>query len=131
MTSQLLMSSSTNSKKNILLCISGSVATIKVPELVIKLHNSYNVRILCSSSNSLHFLSKSKEYNSEYYELFEQIGGLNLIVTDTEEWDLWNKMGDIVLHIELRKWADLILIGLFIVIHDVYIFFSSFTANYG
>ena len=111
MASRGSLSSKSDSKKNILLCISGSVATIKIPELFVKLHKEYNVRMLCSSSSSLHFLSKSKAYNPKYYELFEQLGGFNLIVTDTEEWDLWNIKGDIVLHIELRKWADLILIG--------------------
>lgn len=30
---------------------------------------------------------------------------------DEEEWEQWKKRGDIVLHIELRKWADCLLIA--------------------
>ena len=100
-----------NGKKNVLLCVSSSVAAIKIPELVIKLYKSYNIFIVFSSIHALDFLIKAKDYNPQYYSMFEAIGGFDLIVTDQEEWSLWNKIGDVVLHIELRKWADLILIG--------------------
>lgn len=33
------------------------------------------------------------------------------VFTDENEWSTWQKRGDPVLHIELRKWADMILIA--------------------
>ena len=38
-------------------------------------------------------------------------GGPNLLLVDEDEWNLWDRLGDPVLHIELRRWADLILIA--------------------
>lgn len=33
------------------------------------------------------------------------------ILTDTDEWNAWNKRGDPVLHIDLTKWADIFVIA--------------------
>lgn len=33
------------------------------------------------------------------------------IFTDDDEWKMWDKRGDPVLHIELGKWADLMVIA--------------------
>lgn len=33
------------------------------------------------------------------------------VLEDKNEWDAWNAMGDPVLHIQLRDWADLLLIA--------------------
>jgi phosphopantothenoylcysteine decarboxylase len=33
------------------------------------------------------------------------------VYRDADEWSTWSKMGDEVLHIELRKWADLFVIA--------------------
>uniref|UniRef100_A0A0B6ZDI2 Flavoprotein domain-containing protein n=1 Tax=Arion vulgaris TaxID=1028688 RepID=A0A0B6ZDI2_9EUPU len=32
-------------------------------------------------------------------------------MTDTDEWEAWSSIQDPVLHIELRKWADIMLIA--------------------
>lgn len=149
------------SKKNCLILTTGSVATIKLPELAYNLSQTFNILIVCSSS-SLHFLKQAKEYNEEYWKKFEEIGGYSLIYTDVDEWLAWkssskneevereeeeeeikkrfpnnhligyyhrknNKISSIcpssyvscpssssssyVLHIELRKWADLALVA--------------------
>lgn len=97
---------------NVLLCCSGSVATLKVPELVVKLTESklFNIRIVCSKS-SLHFLDNAKLYNLAMWRQFVSIGGMKLVFTDKEEWSLWNKIGDPVLHIELSNWADVVLVA--------------------
>ncbi|CAA6659641.1 unnamed protein product [Spirodela intermedia] len=34
-----------------------------------------------------------------------------VLYTDDDEWSTWSKIGDSVLHIELRKWADLMVIA--------------------
>lgn len=31
--------------------------------------------------------------------------------TDEEEWGVWKKIGDPILHIELRRWADIVLVA--------------------
>jgi len=97
---------------HVLLCCSGSVATVKIPEIVTKIAalGRVKIRILCSSKAAYHFLEKSKEYNNKYYNKFIKLGGYNLIIDDDDEW-AWSKIGDPVLHIELRKWADIILVA--------------------
>jgi phosphopantothenoylcysteine decarboxylase len=34
-----------------------------------------------------------------------------ILYTDDDEWSSWKKIGDEVLHIELRKWADIMVIA--------------------
>ena len=34
-----------------------------------------------------------------------------VLFTDSDEWTAWSAMGDPVLHIELRKWADVMLVA--------------------
>lgn len=138
-------------RPRILLCFSGSVATIKVPELVVKLHDlrlsnqalarlaegrrdtpnlpsqstcistshttregneeSPEIRLLCSSKAAMHFLDKAEKYNSEMWKRFVDIGGKSLIVYDEVEWESWNKIGDPVIHIDLRRWADIVVVA--------------------
>ncbi len=105
---QLLVSSP--HKKNIAICCSGSVATVKVPELALKLSKTYNVVIVCSK-NALFFLNKAETYNPAIWFEFLEIGGYDLTIQDEDEWNVWNSIGDPVLHIEIRKWADCLLVA--------------------
>lgn len=97
---------------NILICCSGSVASLKVPEIAVELskNRSIDFRIICSKK-SLHFLNKSSIYSNIIWKKFIDIGGMNLIFHDEDEWNIWNKIGDPVLHIELSLWADIIIIS--------------------
>lgn len=103
---------------NILIAVTGSVATVKLIELVNKIksvfpkshkdetnefNTSINIKIVMTR-NSKHFLSKEKILNSLDDS---QIS----ILDDEDEWNQWKDMGDPVLHIDLRKWADLLLIA--------------------
>eukprot|EP00924_Labyrinthula_sp_SR-Ha-C_P009767 snap_masked-scaffold_22-processed-gene-5.26-mRNA-1 protein AED:0.03 eAED:0.03 QI:0/-1/0/1/-1/1/1/0/197 len=94
---------------NILLCGTGSVATVKIPEIALKLRNTgYNVQI-CLTKPGEHFLEISSKYNPEVYEDFKEQNFE--IFTDKDEWEPYsNVKEDQVLHIELRKWADILLI---------------------
>lgn len=86
-------------KKRVLLGCTGSVATIKVPEIYKQLtDNNIDVRIVVTE-NSKHFL-----------KLCELPSGTQ-ILSDTVEWAAWQDRGDPVLHIDLAKWADLFLIA--------------------
>ena len=89
-----------------LLGVSGSVAAIKVPQLIdsILTHSFFgdadvDVRIV-ATENAKRFLSKA-ETTSEY-------GADIHWESDEVEWRMWNKKGDSVLHIELRRWADVL-----------------------
>ena len=99
-------------KLHVLLCYSGSVATLKIPEIVTKIISlgPVEIRLIGSSKAANHFLKRSKKYNPHYYEKFMKLGGYDLIIEESDEWS-WNQIGDPVIHIELRKWADLILIA--------------------
>lgn len=77
---------------NLLIGVTGSVATIKLDEIVERLQPHFTVRVVATQA-ALHFT----EYSP--------------ILTDKDEWSQWNKRGDPVLHIELRKWADVLLLA--------------------
>jgi len=90
--------------KNCLLCCSGSVATLKVPELAVELSSKFNVLIV-ASQKAMFFLERAENYNPNAWKRFLFIGGWNIILRDEDELSTWNSIGDIVLHIELRRWA--------------------------
>lgn len=81
----------------VLIGCTGSVATIKVSEIVEKLViKGHEVQVI-STHHGLHFLDRENA-NCK-------------IFTDEDEWNMWKKRGDPVLHIELKKWADVLLIS--------------------
>lgn len=84
-------------KKKIILGVTGSVAAIKTLELYSLLSNWAEIKVIATpaAKNFLKTIPKFK---------------LNLI-DDQQEWQQWKKKGDPVLHIELKKWADLLLIA--------------------
>ncbi|KAJ8975637.1 hypothetical protein NQ317_013789 [Molorchus minor] len=86
----------------ILIGCTGSVATIKLPQLINGLLNLDDVNVevrICVTEHSKHF------YNE--IDIPENIN----IFSDTDEWAAWSNRGDPVLHIELAKWADIFLIA--------------------
>jgi phosphopantothenoylcysteine decarboxylase len=85
-------------KPRILLAASGSVASIKFSNLCHCFSEWAEVKAVASKS-SLNFVDKpSLPQNVTLY-------------TDEDEWSSWNKIGDPVLHIELRRWADVMIIA--------------------
>ncbi|PKU81245.1 Phosphopantothenoylcysteine decarboxylase [Dendrobium catenatum] len=82
----------------ILLAASGSVAAIKFENLCRTFMEWGEVRAVVTKS-SLHFIDKSALPSSV------------ILYTDDDEWSSWKKIGDDVLHIELRKWADILVIA--------------------
>lgn len=90
---------SSTSRKKILIGCTGSVATIKLPQLVEKLwQNNLDVRVVVTEK-AKHFLKEA-----------ELPPGIQ-VLSDTVEWAAWQDRGDPVLHIDLVKWADLFLIA--------------------
>ena len=94
-----------SAKKHILIGATGSVATIKIPDIISGINSrlSGNAELkFVPTKNALHFLPQINDIE-------EKLGAK--IHRDEEEWSSWNERGDPVLHIELRKWADILLIG--------------------
>lgn len=90
-------------KVNILIGTSGSVATIKLPLIVKELsqHDILDIQVVTTSS-SLHFFDRR--------QLVSAKGDQVKVWTDEDEWKSWSKISDPIVHIELRRWADIILV---------------------
>ena len=89
---------------NILLCCTGSVATIKLQELLEQLRQVEGCEVkvkIVLTKHSQHFLPELTSLG---------VPG-DTVLTDEDEWRCWEGRGDPVLHIELRRWADLCLIA--------------------
>ncbi|OXU31487.1 phosphopantothenoylcysteine decarboxylase [Nasonia vitripennis] len=88
-----------SSKKKVLVGCTGSVATIKLPQLVQKLwQRNIEVRVVVTE-RAKHFLKEA-----------ELPAGCQ-VLSDTVEWAAWQDRGDPVLHIDLAKWADVFLLA--------------------
>eukprot|EP00794_Sanderia_malayensis_P015326 gene15326-16903_t len=83
----------------VLVGITGSVASIKLKQLIQTLRNriiGVSIKVVATKS-SLHFVN-SCEIDAH-------------VLTDEDEWATWSRMGDDILHIELCKWADVMIIA--------------------
>ena len=85
-------------KPRILLASSGSVAAIKFSNLCSSFSDWAEVRAVATKA-SLHFIDRAS--------LPKDV----TLYTDDDEWSTWSKIGDGVLHIELRRWADIMVIA--------------------
>ncbi|GAA5916208.1 hypothetical protein JCM6882_001109 [Rhodosporidiobolus microsporus] len=89
---------------HVLVALSGSVASIKAPLIVKELlaHDKVDVQVVATESATHFFDAAALEGEHE---------GRVRVWTDADEWAGWNKIGDPVLHIELRRWADVVLVA--------------------
>ncbi|CAI7736554.1 unnamed protein product [Closterium sp. NIES-53] len=85
-------------RPRVLLAASGSVAAIKFHIVARGLVEWAEVRAV-STRSALHFLDRPA------------LPVEMPLFTDEDEWRQWNRLGDSVLHIELRKWADVMVIA--------------------
>ena len=92
---------------NILLGVTGSVAAIYTPELVADLRGAgHDVKVVATKT-SLYFFDPQKVGLTPAGARDPQV-----VVLDSDEWpDSHYQRGDPVLHIELRRWASLLLIA--------------------
>lgn len=86
-------------RRNVLIGVCGSVAAIKLPLIVEALLSDglHNVEVV-TTEHARHFFKE------------EQLHGVK-VHRDADEWTSWSKMGDAVLHIELRRWADVFVVA--------------------
>ncbi|GAA6006198.1 hypothetical protein JCM10207_000559 [Rhodosporidiobolus poonsookiae] len=89
---------------HVLLACSGSVASIKASLIVRELlaHDKVDVQVV-ATKHAAHFFDAQA--------LEKDYDGRVRVWTDADEWAGWGKIGDPVLHIELRRWADVVLIA--------------------
>uniref|UniRef100_A0A0N4W7A3 Flavoprotein domain-containing protein n=1 Tax=Haemonchus placei TaxID=6290 RepID=A0A0N4W7A3_HAEPC len=90
-------------KFHLLIGVTGSVAVIKLHELIQKLYDA------CPENKLVIKVPATKSaltlLDTQDFEIDE------VIYDDRDEWSMWRGRGDAVLHIELRKWADAMLIA--------------------
>jgi len=85
--------------ENLLIGVTGSVASIKLPLLVKEFKSikpSIQIKVV-PTQHSKHFF-KTNEVDAE-------------LLSDSDEWTSWSSLNDDVLHIELRRWADALVIA--------------------
>ncbi|KAG6376923.1 flavoprotein [Boletus reticuloceps] len=86
---------------HVLLITTGSVASIKAPLIVQELLRYSNVKVeVVATKQSLAFFNTTD---------VEQTGAR--LWTDDDEWSGTYTIGDPILHIELRRWADIVLVA--------------------
>eukprot|EP00879_Flechtneria_rotunda_P019582 GHRR01020575.1.p1 GENE.GHRR01020575.1~~GHRR01020575.1.p1 ORF type:complete len:217 (+),score=63.03 GHRR01020575.1:273-923(+) len=83
----------------ILLAATGSVAAIKFPQLCRLLQQLGEVKVAST---------KAASYFIKQQQLPQGIGP---VAGDEDEWHEWQQVGDPVMHIELRRWADVFIIA--------------------
>ncbi|KAL8972611.1 MAG: hypothetical protein Q9183_000445 [Haloplaca sp. 2 TL-2023] len=98
-------------KKHLLLAASGSVATIKLPKIAEALshHQNLSIRIVLTKPAAKFLSGQSGEQpDLQYLQTIPNVDGISL---DDDEWtDPWTR-GAGILHIELRRWAHLLVIA--------------------
>ncbi|KAF6004253.1 hypothetical protein F1559_004358 [Cyanidiococcus yangmingshanensis] len=98
--------------------VTGSVAAIRVPELVAGLQARGAETLLVATGNGLRFLGQvvlPTTWSMQRAPTEELVGffgarGVRLY-TDDDEWQSWRRLGDPVLHIEIRRQANVLLIA--------------------
>lgn len=83
---------------NILVGATGSVAAIKIPLIVSLFKKVPDVNVKVVLTESAYFFVKDEVIDCEVYR-------------EQDEWSEWKKVSDPILHIELRNWADVMLIA--------------------
>ncbi|KAF5507199.1 Coenzyme A biosynthesis protein 3 [Colletotrichum aenigma] len=98
-------------KVHLLLCASGSVATIKIPNIIEALgkHENLSIRLILTASAAQFLTGNTEEQPSlATVRKMKNVDGIHL---DEQEWVSPWRRGASILHIELRRWADMMLIA--------------------
>ncbi|KAH7030495.1 flavoprotein [Macrophomina phaseolina] len=100
-----------DNKQHLLLCASGSVATIKIPNIIAALaaHPRLSIRVVLTPSASRFLAGQSAEQPS--LASIAALPNVDGVYLDEDEWrEPWVR-GNAILHIELRRWADLMVVA--------------------
>ncbi|TKA75689.1 hypothetical protein B0A55_03184 [Friedmanniomyces simplex] len=98
-------------KHHLLLAATGSVATIKIPNIVSALsqHKNLSIRILLTEA-AANFLQGQADEQPTLAQI-ANMRNVEAIYRDADEWRKPWIRGDSILHIESRRWADLMVIA--------------------
>lgn len=98
-------------KRHLLLAASGSVASIKIPNIVNALshHPNLSIRLILTKSAAEFLAGQSAE--QPYLKSLLEVENIDSIFFDEDEWKHPWKRGNPILHIELRRWADIMVIA--------------------
>ena len=95
-----------NSRHNLLIGITGSVAAVRIKEIIPSFNatNQFNIKVIISKA--------AKEFTDTVITSYEQFSkDNNTTIYFDDEFEIYNKDRSTVPHIELRKWADCILLA--------------------
>jgi phosphopantothenoylcysteine decarboxylase len=101
-----------DNKFHILLAASGSVATIKIPDIIQRLtssHKNISIRVILTNSAAQFLCGQSHEQPS--LTSISAIPRVDGIYLDEDEWSIPWTRGAKILHIELRRWADIMVVA--------------------
>jgi phosphopantothenoylcysteine decarboxylase len=100
-----------DNKHHLLLCASGSVATIKIVPIISELskHDNLSIRLILTSSATQFLQGQSAEQPS--IEEIRKMKNVDGIYMDEDEWAIPWTRGAKILHIELRRWSDLMVVA--------------------
>jgi len=100
-----------DSKAHLLLAASGSVATIKIFPIINALskHQSLSIRLILTTAATEFLQGQSEEQPS--LATIAAMTNVDGIYLDADEWAVPWTRGAKILHIELRRWADLIVVA--------------------
>lgn len=100
-----------DNKKHLLLAASGSVATIKLPKILEELsrYNDLSIRIILTRAAEKFLAGQSIE--QPLLDSLHRYKNIDAIYHDKNEWDRPWIRGESILHIELRRWAHILVIA--------------------
>ncbi|KAG9768447.1 phosphopantothenoylcysteine decarboxylase, partial [Aureobasidium melanogenum] len=98
-------------KHHILLAASGSVATIKIPQIAAALSRHENVSIRIVLTRSAEEFLQGQSAEQPPLQTLLDLPHVDGIHHDDEEWSKPWVRGDKILHIELRRWAHVLLVA--------------------
>ncbi|EKM54381.1 uncharacterized protein PHACADRAFT_146269 [Phanerochaete carnosa HHB-10118-sp] len=86
---------------HVVLIVTGSVASIKAPLIVAELLNYQDVKVEVVATKAAFTFFKPEEIHHAGSRVWK----------DEDEWTEGYEVGDPILHIELRRWADIVLVA--------------------
>ena len=107
----ILTAALNDGKLHLLLAASGSVAIVKLPLIIVALapHSNLSIRIILTQNAARFFKGQSDELPT--VAALSMLPNVDAIYHDEDEWvEPWTRGADI-LHIQLRRWADLLVIA--------------------
>ncbi|WVR07056.1 hypothetical protein IAU60_004095 [Kwoniella sp. DSM 27419] len=102
----------------VVLVASGSVASIRVPDIAAALSRTGYIDVqVVATESATHFCSQDsvdaavrRAFTTDDDKGYTDEFGVR-VWTDKDEWSDWKNVGEPILHIELRRWADLVVVA--------------------